>query len=72
MENNNTVYLKTDDNRIINETCIRWVKKIDDCLEVCIKSSGCNILRGDTVKICKLHTPESYNKLNKHFENQFE
>ena len=27
MENNNTVYFKTDDNRIINENCIRWVKK---------------------------------------------
>ena len=71
MENNsNTVYLKTDDNRIINENCVRWVKKMSDCLEVCIKQSGCALLcdNGDTHKICKLNNPDSYNKLNKHFE----
>jgi len=28
MENNkNAIFYKTDDNRIINENCIRWVKK---------------------------------------------
>ena len=27
MENNNVSYLRTDDNKIINESCIRWVKK---------------------------------------------
>jgi len=28
MENNNSaIFYKTDDNRIINENCIRWVKK---------------------------------------------
>jgi hypothetical protein len=26
MENNKTLYVKTDDNKIINEKCIRWVK----------------------------------------------
>ena len=25
--NNKISYLKTDDNKIINEKCIRWVKK---------------------------------------------
>jgi hypothetical protein len=71
MENNsNTVYFKTDDNRIINENCVRWVKKMSDCLEVCIKQSGCALLcdNGDTHKICKLNNPDSYSKLNKHFE----
>lgn len=71
MENNsNTVYFKTDDNRIVNENSIRWVKKMSDCLEVCIKASGCAIPNdnGDTHKICKLNNPDSYNKLNKHFE----
>ena len=28
MENNNVSYLRTDDNKIINESCIRWVKKM--------------------------------------------
>jgi len=73
MENNNnknttTVYYKTDDNRIIHEKCIRWVKKMNDCLEVCIKTSGCSTLGEDTHKICKINTPDSYNKLNQHFE----
>ncbi len=32
MENNknNTFYIKTDDNAIINEKYIRWVKKMND------------------------------------------
>ena len=69
MENSKTVYFKTDDNRIINENCIRWVKKMSGCLELCIKVSGCDLLdNGDTHKICKLNNPDSYNKLNKHFE----
>jgi len=70
MENNNSaIFYKTDDNRIINENCIRWVKKMSDCLEVCIKISGCNLYEnGDTHKICKLNNPDSYDKLNKHFE----
>jgi hypothetical protein len=68
MENNKTVYLKTDDDKIINENCIRWVKKMNDCLHVCIKTTGCNIEYGDTHKICKLYNIDSYNKLNKHFE----
>ncbi len=27
MENNQTLYVKTDDNKVINEKCIRWVNK---------------------------------------------
>jgi len=43
MENNKTSYIKTDNNTIINETCITWVKKMNDCLEICAKSSGCYV-----------------------------
>ena len=60
-------YIKTDDNKMINEQCIRWVKKMGDCLEVCTKSNGCRPLQ-DTHRICKLNSLDSYNKLNKHFE----
>lgn len=67
MENSEISYLKTDDNKILNEKCIRWVKKIDQCLEVCNKYDGCAI-GVSTHKICKLNNPDSYNKLNKHFE----
>ena len=68
MENNKNSYLKTDDNTIINEKCIRWVKKMSECLEVCSKSTGCSIKTGGTHKICKLNSPYSYNKLNQFFE----
>ena len=67
MENNQPSYLKTDDNKIINEKCIRWVKKMSECLEVCTKSTGCGAKNGDTHKICKLNNVDSYNKLNRHF-----
>lgn len=67
MENKQT-YIKTDDNIIINEKCIRWVQKMDECLEVCTKSTGCNVKYGHTHKICKSNNLDSYNKLNKHFE----
>jgi hypothetical protein len=58
---NNTFYLKTDNNLFINANCIRWVKEMDACLEVCIKISGCG--SKDTHKICKVANPHSYNKL---------
>ena len=64
MEN---LYVKTDDNKIINVIHIRWVKKMEECLSVCARSVDCNGY-GDTHKICKLNTPDSYNKLNNFFE----
>ena len=63
MEN---VFLKTDYS-VINEKYIKWVRKMNNCLEVCMKSDGC-IVGKTTHQICKLNTPDSYNKLNKHFE----
>jgi hypothetical protein len=68
MDNTKVSYLKTDDNRIINENSIRWIKKMNDCLEVCIKSTGCTTIFNDTYKICKINNPSSYDKLNKFFE----
>lgn len=62
MENS---YIKTDDNKIINEKCIRWVKKMNECLEVCTRSDGCKAVH--THKICKLNNSSSYEKLNRFF-----
>ena len=59
-------YIKTDNNKIINETHIRCFKKLNNCLEVCTKSPGCS-MNGDTHRICKLNSPDSYDKLNAHF-----
>ena len=67
MENNQT-YIKTDNNKIINEKHIRWVHKMNDCLEVCTKGIGCDLNSGNTHRICKSNNLDSYNKLNKHFE----
>ncbi len=64
---NKTIYINTDDNKVINEKYIRWVKKIGDCMEVCSKSNGC-VLKTGTHTICKMYNLDSYNKLNKLFE----
>lgn len=42
--------------------------KMNDCLEVCTKSNGCNI-DGGTHRICKLNSPYSYNKQNFYYIN---
>lgn len=68
MENNTVSYIKTDENRILNETTIRWVKKMGECLEICNKSTGCSIINGGTHKICRLNNPDSYEKLNRFFQ----
>jgi hypothetical protein len=68
MENNKVSFIKADDNKIINEKYIRWVKKMDECLAVCSKFEGCDIEYG-THKICKINNPDSYNKLNKFFDS---
>jgi len=62
------LFIKTDDNKVINERHIRWVKKMNDCLEVCTKSTGCSKENGNTHIICKLNSPDSYYRLNELFE----
>lgn len=67
-----TNFVKTDDNRIINEKYIRWVKKANECMEICSKFTGCSLspdvsVSIDTLKVCKYNSPESYDKLNKYF-----
>jgi len=60
-------FIKVDDNKILNEACIKWVRKIDECLDICTKGNGCYI--GDTHKVCKANNKESYERLNKYFES---
>jgi len=61
-------FIKTDDNKVINERHIRWVKKMNDCLEVCTKSIGCSKENGNTHIICKLNSPDGYYRLNELFK----
>jgi hypothetical protein len=65
-----TKYIKTDNNTVINEKTIRWIHKMGECLEVCSKQTGCSLDKRseDTHRICKLNSPDSYNKLNVLFE----
>lgn len=59
-------YIKADNNKIINEESIKWIKKIDDCLEICTSSKGCR-LGINTHSLCKVNNYDSYMKLNAHF-----
>ena len=68
---NQNTYIKMNDNKLINEACIRWVKKMDQCLEICIKSNGCGLyINGlrDTHLLCRDSNPSDFDKLNKFFE----
>ena len=67
MDSNQTSYIKTDDNKVLNEKYIRWIHKMNECLEVCTKFDGCKV-GTSTHKVCKLNSPESYSKLNQLFE----
>lgn len=63
---NDNTYILVDDNKILNEKHIRWVKKMNECLHVCTKYDGC-VLEHNTNKVCKTNSPESYERLNRHF-----
>jgi len=67
MENNKLKFIKTDTNVIINEKAITRVKKMNECLDACVKSDCCTH-DVNTYRICKLNSPEGYNRLNKYFE----
>ena len=66
----NTKFIKIGDT-VINESNIRWLKKIDECIEICTKSNGCGgtPIKDDTHVVCKINKPSSYDKLyNIYFE----
>ena len=67
MEHN---FIKVDNNTIINANMIRWVKKMDECLAICTKSTGCNTfdMISDKHYICKSINPNGYYKLIQYFE----
>jgi len=66
MNTSKPTFLKTDENKIINEAAIRWVKQMGECLEVCLKVDGCQIPQ-NTHRICKNLNPSSYAALERHF-----
>lgn len=65
-------YFKTDNNTIINKIHIKWIKKTNNCLDICRKSEGCtpfSIYGSDTHRICKLNNPNSYAKIDDFFQS---
>lgn len=70
LANTNNKYIKINNNMVINEQCIRWVQKIDECLYICTKPNGCDVfgIFKNTHKLCKKNNYDNYMKLNKYFE----
>ncbi len=67
---NKTEFITIDNNYIINIQCISWIKKMDECLQICTKKNGCTTTFTDTHKLCKINNLNSYNKLNKLFDEK--
>ena len=63
-----TTYIKADNNIVVNEKYIRWIKKIDECMNICSRMNGCDVTDG-SLRVCKLYNPTSYNKLNTLFQS---
>jgi hypothetical protein len=75
MNTNNTIenkkFIKIGET-VINESKIRWLRKIDECIEICTKSNGCGgtPIKYDTHVVCRINKPTNYDKLhNLYFEN---
>jgi hypothetical protein len=62
-------FIKVDDNTILNMNCIRWVKKMDECLQICSKMNGCSG-KNETHQICKINNATSFSKINRFFEDK--
>lgn len=63
-------FIKIDNNTILNIKYIRWVKKMDECLEICSKMDGCSNYKKhkDTHTLCKINNADSYNEFIKFFK----
>lgn len=56
-----TPFVKTDKNKLLNLTHMRWIANTGQCFEVCMKSDGC--IPTNTHSVCKVVSPQSYEKL---------
>jgi hypothetical protein len=63
MEENNFIQA---DNTMINTKNIHWIRRINDCLEICTRTDGC-ILGRQTHRLCK-NNKDEFDKLNKLFK----
>ena len=66
MENENPIFIKVNENKLVNIKKICWIKKYKECMYVCTKSNGCSIFNSH--EICKKNNMDSYFKLDKYFD----
>ena len=62
-QKNKPSFIKLDNNIILNMDCIRWAKKMDECLQIYSKSNGCRDNKKETHIVCKINNADSYNRL---------
>jgi hypothetical protein len=66
----NSNLLPISDELILNATHIKWIRKYNDCMHICMKSNGCNnlLIDNDTHKVCANSNSDlemkTYKKLN--------
>jgi hypothetical protein len=67
-KNTNSNFIKVDNNTLINENYVQWMKKVDECIYICNKVYGC---QEETCygahKVCKVNNIDNYNELVKKF-----
>lgn len=56
-------YVQAEGGKYINPNFIYWIKQIDECYNLCTKSTGCYDDTSGTHKICKSKNPTGYNKI---------
>lgn len=66
VKKNKISYLKISEKTLINEAHIHWIKRYNNCLEICTKSTGCGL--HDTHTFCREYNKLAYDKLTKHYK----
>jgi hypothetical protein len=61
-------FVKADNEKVINLTFVRWIKKVDECFYMCSRMDGCR--DQDTHKVCKTNNSISHDKLAKLFQEE--
>jgi len=64
---NNENFIKVDGDRILNVNFIRWIKKTDECFNICSRMDGCyssdKSIFINTHSVCKSTNSESHHKI---------
>jgi hypothetical protein len=64
----NKQFIQVKPDLLINQNHITWIKRIDECMHICIKVDGCTL--DTTHKVCKSANPTGYDKIQTLFPSQ--